>query len=224
MLKLTSINEDSFNNDEHLIETLESVNINAIVISSIDEIEKELHNDLLFIHVSSQSNIDFHRYLDNYNNSSPPIIAIINQNEINKISLNLIPDNFIILPCSNQEIILRAIKLVNNHKKTKDNSIINIGSLQINISNFEVLLNKTPITLRFKEYELLVLMASSPGKVFSRNMLLKKIWGYDYVGGSRTVDVHIRRLRSKLEKEDTYIETVRPLGYRFKKYPTQQKY
>ena len=63
-------------------------------------------------------------------------------------------------------------------------------------------------------------MASSPGKVFSRNMLLKKIWGYDYVGGSRTVDVHIRRLRSKLEKEETYIETVRPLGYRFKKYPT----
>ena len=220
MFKFTPIHEESFNNDENLIKALELVNINTKVISNIDEIEDKSQYDLLFIHVSSQSSIDFYRYLDNSNNSSPPIIVIINENEINKVPLDLIPDNFIILPCSNQEIILRSIQLVNKYKKTKDDSKINIGSLQINISDFEVLLNKIPLTLRFKEYELLVLMASSPGKVFSRNMLLKKIWGYDYVGGSRTVDVHIRRLRSKLEKEETYIETVRPLGYRFKKYPT----
>ena len=219
MLKSTSIHEESFNNDEDLIQTLELVNINAMVISSTDEIGNQSQHDLLFIHISPQSNID-HRYLKNYNSSFPPIIAILNENDINNIPLDFIPDNFIILPCSNQELVLRSIKLVNKHKKRKNNSIINIGSLQINVSNFEVLLNNIPITLRFKEYELLVLMASSPGKVFSRNMLLKKIWGYDYVGGSRTVDVHIRRLRSKLEKEETYIETVRPLGYRFKKYPT----
>tara|TARA_B100001750_G_scaffold53174_1_gene40384 strand:+ start:22324 stop:22983 length:660 start_codon:yes stop_codon:yes gene_type:complete len=219
MLKFTSINKDSFNNDENLIQILELVNIHAIVISNLDEIDNKSQYDLFLINISSQSNIDY-RNLKNYHTSDPPLIAIIHEDEINKIPLDLIPDNFIILPCSNQEIILRSIKLVNEYKKTKNDSIINIGSLEINVSNFEVLLNKIPITLRFKEYELLVLMASSPGKVFSRNMLLKKIWGYDYVGGSRTVDVHIRRLRSKLEKEETYIETVRPLGYRFKKYPT----
>ena len=219
MLKFTSINKDSFNNDENLIQILELVNIHAIVISNLDEIDNKSQYDLFLINISSQSNIDY-RNLKNYHTSDPPLIAIIHEDEIKKIPLDLIPDNFIILPCSNQEIILRSIKLVNEYKKTKNDSIINIGSLEINVSNFEVLLNKIPITLRFKEYELLVLMASSPGKVFSRNMLLKKIWGYDYVGGSRTVDVHIRRLRSKLEKEETYIETVRPLGYRFKKYPT----
>ena len=219
MLEFTSIHKESFNNDENLIQILELVNIHAIVISNLDEIDNKSQYDLFLINISSQSNIDY-RNLKNYHTSDPPLIAIIHEDEINKIPLDLIPDNFIILPCSNQEIILRSIKLVNEYKKTKNDSIINIGSLEINVSNFEVLLNKIPITLRFKEYELLVLMASSPGKVFSRNMLLKKIWGYDYVGGSRTVDVHIRRLRSKLEKEETYIETVRPLGYRFKKHPT----
>ena len=218
MLEFTSIHKESFNNDENLIQILELVNIHAIVISNLDEIDNKSQYDLFLINISSQSNIDY-RNLKNYHTSVPPLIAIIHEDEINKIPLDLIPDNFIILPCSNQEIILRSIKLVNEYKKTKNDSIINIGSLEINVSNFEVLLNKIPITLRFKEYELLVLMASSPGKVFSRNMLLKKIWGHDYVGGSRTVDVHIRRLRSKLEKEETYIETVRPLGYRFKKYP-----
>ena len=218
MLEFTSIHKESFNNDKNLIQILELVNIHARFISNLDEIENKSQYDLLLINISSQSKIDY-RNLKNYNTSAPPLIAIIHEDEINKISLDLVPDNFIILPCSNQEIILRSIKIVNKYKKTKNDSIINIGSLEINVSNFEVLLNKIPITLRFKEYELLVLMASSPGKVFSRNMLLKKIWGYDYVGGSRTVDVHNRRLRSKLEKEETYIETVRPLGYRFKKYP-----
>ena len=218
MLEFTSIHKESFNNDENLIQILELVNIHARFISNLDEIENKSQYDLLLINISSQSKIDY-RNLKNYNTSAPTLIAIIHEDEMNKLSLDLVADNFIILPCSNQEIILRSIKIVNKYKKTKNDSIINIGSLEINVSNFEVLLNKIPITLRFKEYELLVLMASSPGKVFSRNMLLKKIWGYDYVGGSRTVDVHIRRLRSKLEKEETYIETVRPLGYRFKKYP-----
>ena len=118
MLKFTSTHEESFNNDEHLIQTLELVNINAMVISSTDEIGNQSQHDLLFIHISPQSNID-HRYLKNYNSSFPPIIAILNENDINNIPLDFIPDNFIILPCSNQELVLRSIKLVNKHKKEK---------------------------------------------------------------------------------------------------------
>lgn len=73
------------------------------------------------------------------------------------------------------------------------------------------------ISLRYKEYELLLLMASNPGRVFSRDTLLNQIWGYEYLGGTRTVDVHIRRLRSKIEDADhTFIETVWQVGYRFK--------
>ena len=73
------------------------------------------------------------------------------------------------------------------------------------------------IALRFKEYELLRLLATSPGRVFTRDALLRKIWGYDYFGGTRTVDVHIRRLRSKIEDaEHSFIETIWAVGYRFR--------
>ena len=73
------------------------------------------------------------------------------------------------------------------------------------------------INLRFKEYELLLLLASNPGRVYDRASLLNQIWGYDYFGGTRTVDVHIRRLRSKIEilPETEYIETIWNVGYRF---------
>ena len=74
------------------------------------------------------------------------------------------------------------------------------------------------IELTFKEYELLLYLAGNKGRVFTRESLLNKVWGYDLFGGDRTVDVHIRRLRSKIEDpEHTFIETVRNIGYRFKK-------
>ena len=76
-------------------------------------------------------------------------------------------------------------------------------------------LNNSVITLRYKEYELLRLLASNPEKVFSRESLLNQIWGYEYFGGTRTVDVHIRRIRSKIENaKDLKIETVWNVGYR----------
>ena len=76
------------------------------------------------------------------------------------------------------------------------------------------------VELTFKEYELLKLLASNSGRVYSREALLDQIWGYDYYGGDRTVDVHVRRLRSKIEDSThTFIETVRNIGYRFKKTP-----
>ena len=73
------------------------------------------------------------------------------------------------------------------------------------------------VLLTFKEYELLKLLASTPGRVYSRDKLLDQVWGYQYFGGTRTVDVHVRRLRSKIEDAShTFIETVRNVGYRFR--------
>ncbi len=71
--------------------------------------------------------------------------------------------------------------------------------------------------LTFKEYQLLTLLAANPGRVYTRETLLRNIWEYDYFGGTRTVDVHVRRLRSKIEDDDhSFIETVRNVGYRFR--------
>ena len=90
--------------------------------------------------------------------------------------------------------------------------------MTIDLVKYEVTLENRVIELTFKEYELLLYLASNKGRVFTREALLNKVWGFDYFGGDRTVDVHIRRLRSKIEdSEHTFIDTVRNIGYRFKK-------
>ena len=94
--------------------------------------------------------------------------------------------------------------------------IIRCGDLVIDSVKCEVSLSGKPIILTFKEYQLLKFLASNKGKVFTREALLNKVWGWDYYGGDRTVDVHIRRLRSKIEDiNHSFIETIRNIGYRF---------
>lgn len=95
-----------------------------------------------------------------------------------------------------------------------------VGELSIDHQRYEVKVGDSPVELTYKEFELLRYLASHPGKVFTREMLLEQVWGYDYFGGSRTVDVHIRRIRSKIEKGGhTYIRTVRGVGYIFEHHP-----
>ncbi|MBN2169375.1 MAG: winged-helix domain-containing protein [Actinobacteria bacterium] len=96
-----------------------------------------------------------------------------------------------------------------------DENAINCGELIINLDSHQVLLSGRPVDLTYKEFELLRMLASTPGRAYSREDLLKNIWGYDYFGGTRTVDVHVRRLRSKIEQTGKYIETVHGIGYRF---------
>ena len=85
------------------------------------------------------------------------------------------------------------------------------------MDRYEVSSRGKRVLLTFKEYQLLVLLVTNPGKVYTREELLMDVWAYDYFGGTRTVDVHIRRLRSKIEDADhSFIETVRNVGYRFR--------
>ncbi|MBC7228830.1 MAG: response regulator transcription factor [Actinobacteria bacterium] len=94
------------------------------------------------------------------------------------------------------------------------------AGLEIDADRYEVRVDGVPVELTFKEFELLRFLASRPGKVFTREMLLEQVWGYDYFGGSRTVDVHVRRIRAKIEREGhTYIRTVRGVGYIFEHHP-----
>jgi two-component system alkaline phosphatase synthesis response regulator PhoP len=96
--------------------------------------------------------------------------------------------------------------------------IIRRGDLSIDVEMCEVSLGGNLVELTFKEYELLKFLATYPGRVHSRDVLLDRVWGYDYYGGDRTVDVHIRRLRSKIEDHNhTFIDTVRNVGYRFRR-------
>jgi two-component system alkaline phosphatase synthesis response regulator PhoP len=133
-------------------------------------------------------------------------------------SLNGQIDDFVCEPYNIAELTVRINRLLKTNDKAIPGEIIKCGDLKIDLSTCEVLVADRPVMLTFREYELLKFLASNAGRVFSRNSLLNRVWGYDYYGGDRTVDVHIRRLRGKIEDSThTFIETVRNIGYRFKK-------
>jgi DNA-binding response OmpR family regulator len=148
-----------------------------------------------------------------------PTLAIISPNDLMSLNTDMIITDFIVTPFLEEELIMRSIFSVKRTALTpSEEEFIKRGDLTINPSNYEVLINNSRVNLRFKEYELLLLLASNPGRVYDRATLLNQIWGYDYFGGTRTVDVHIRRLRSKIENhsESPYIETIWNVGYRFR--------
>ena len=125
-------------------------------------------------------------------------------------------DDFCTLSASSAELITRVRRLMKTNPDSGD--IIRRGDLSIDVEMCEVSLGGHLVELTFKEYELLKFLASNPGRVHSRDVLLDRVWGYDYYGGDRTVDVHIRRLRSKIEDANhSFIDTVRNIGYRFRR-------
>jgi len=94
--------------------------------------------------------------------------------------------------------------------------LVEYGDLMLNLETYQATIAKRPLDLTYMEYELLKFLAQNPGKVFTREILLSRVWGYEYYGGARTVDVHVRRLRAKLGEEYAgLIATVRSVGYRF---------
>ena len=144
-----------------------------------------------------------------------PTIAIARLETVSSLDGHLEADDFIVKPCNPRELVARAKRLL--HRNAGSNAeIIRYGDLSIDTARCEVTVAGYRKILTFKEYELLKFLASNPGRVFTRDTLLDRVWGHDYFGGDRTVDVHVRRLRSKVEDSDhCFIETVRNIGYRF---------
>jgi two-component system, OmpR family, response regulator len=123
-------------------------------------------------------------------------------------------DDYLVKPFDPVELILRVEALLKRYNINAE-SVIKLGSTTIDKDRFIVQSDDHRVTLKKKECELLFVLASSPGKIFTRNQLIEKIWGYDYEGDERTVDVHVKRLREQLEVlNDITITTVRGLGYR----------
>jgi DNA-binding response OmpR family regulator len=147
-----------------------------------------------------------------------PIISLIEMEMLTDINghLNLV-DDFVIQPYDPRELNLRVERLLHKTRKAEDGEVIRCGDLLIDLAKYEVSVGGRPVMLTFKEYELLKFLASNAGRAFTREALLNQVWGYDYYGGDRTVDVHITRLRSKIENlSNVSIETVRNIGYRLR--------
>ena len=106
-----------------------------------------------------------------------------------------------------------ALSSLNNNASSNDS--ISTSGVVIDEASYSVKVNSRPLDLTYKEFELLRFLAMHPSRVFTREQLLSEVWGYDYFGGTRTVDVHVRRLRAKLGDMEHVIGTVRNVGYRF---------
>jgi len=144
-----------------------------------------------------------------------PVLLILRVNHLEKFSVDWFFDEFIVYPFRKGEVMTRLRILMWEHNSVQDENIITAGSLRINVKEYTVYMNNIKLDFTYKEFELLRFLVENKGEVFSRKDLLNKIWGVEYIGGTRTVDVHIRRLRSKLGEEfNTIIETVRNVGYR----------
>jgi DNA-binding response OmpR family regulator len=146
-----------------------------------------------------------------------PIIALLSQKALYRLDSGLIVDDFVVEPWDANEIAARAKRILGKAKNGVNHELIKCGDLTIDLAKYEVYVDGRQVELTFKEYELLRFLARNKGRVFTREALLNEVWGYDYYGGDRTVDVHITRLRSKLEDTThAFIETVRNIGYKFK--------
>lgn len=156
--------------------------------------------------------------------STTPVIMLSAKGEIfdKVLGLELGADDYMIKPFDTKELVarvkavLRRVQTAPVENTDTPAKVVSYPGLEINLSNYSVLYNNAHIDMPPKELELLYFLASSPNQVFTREQLLDNIWGYEYVGDTRTVDVHVKRLREKIKDHDEWcISTVWGIGYKF---------
>ena len=154
--------------------------------------------------------------------SSKPVIMITAKGEVfdKVLGLELGADDFIVKPFDMKELSARikaVLRRYNAHSKNSDEEVVKFENIEISLQKYELKLNGKAIDVPPKELELLYFLASNCNRVFTRDQLLDKVWGFDYLGDSRTVDVHVKRLREKLEgvSDKWSLKTVWGVGYKF---------
>lgn len=152
--------------------------------------------------------------------SNVPIIMLTAKGETfdKVLGLELGADDYIVKPFDSKELVARVKAVLRRYepKQQDDANILRFPNLEINISNYSVTYHGKSLEFPPKEFELLFYLAEHPNRVFTREQLLDQIWGYEYIGDTRTVDVHVKRIREKLNQEDEWgILTVWSVGYKF---------
>jgi DNA-binding response OmpR family regulator len=146
-----------------------------------------------------------------------PIILVVDRYQHEDLTFREeLFDDFVTAPVDASELAARLRHRLRRAGHSGGSSLIEQFGLLINLETYQATMRGRPLDLTYMEYELLRFLATNPNRVFNRETLLNRVWGYEYYGGARTVDVHIRRLRAKLGEENAYlIQTVRSVGYKF---------
>lgn len=203
---------------------LDEAGIEALVVrraADMDALDAGALPHLAFVDMRTLSQSAAKSAVDECDRLNLPVIALLPRDAL--AALDALPNVSDFVACAPDaapdpdEVAARVKQTLRRTQTEQQDDVIRAGSLVINPASYEVSLRGKRVNLRFKEYELLRLLATNPGRVYSREALLSNIWGYDYFGGTRTVDVHVRRLRSKIEDaEHPFIETIWNVGYRFR--------
>ena len=195
--------------------------IEATLISSeagLESIPTDTPLHLVLVDVTSMPTPELRQCVRRCSQMNLPVIALVPEGRLDTLDPTTGIDDFVVSPPQSDELVARARMVLRRRATSLDDAgALRSGDLVISPTRYEVTLKGKRIDLTFKEYKLLSLLATNPGRAYTRETLLSKIWEYDYFGGTRTVDVHIRRLRSKLEDADhSFIETIWNVGYRFR--------
>jgi DNA-binding response OmpR family regulator len=181
---------------------------------------------LLDVMLPGMSGVEVLRVLRREGIATPVIILSAKGDEIDRVvGLQLGADDYVAKPFSRPELLARIEAVLRRKRREPDEperrEELTFGRVQIDVARREVTVDGESVHLTTKEFELLAHMAASPGRIFTRDQLLTRIWGYDYVGDGRTVDVHVSWLRGKLRGTDghNYFRTVRGVGYAFAPRP-----
>lgn len=148
--------------------------------------------------------------------SISPIVMVLSSDQVRGLEgREELFEDFVVQPFEVAELTARIAAALRRLGRGSGTEIVELGPLSINTETFQASISGKALDLTFMEYELLRFLGSNPGKVFTRETLLNRVWGYEYYGGARTVDVHVRRLRAKLGEAHAHlIQTVRSVGYR----------
>jgi len=143
-----------------------------------------------------------------------PVLVVLERRDLERFRWDDVADELLFPGAPEAEIRLR-LSMVRRRTGIVEDATVRLGPLTLDVEAYRVRLLGRPLDLTYKEFELLRFLAERPGRVFTRPALMREVWGYDFYGGTRTVDVHVRRLRAKLGPEhEGLIETVRGVGYR----------
>ena len=173
--------------------------------------------DAVLLDMSLLEASEARRLVELCHNRKLPVLAAVPREAVKDYDPSLNADEMVVCPVSEAELNARVKQAMYRVSGPAGPKLLKAGDLAIDLERYEVTVAGRRVSLTYKEFQLLVLLASNPGRVYTREALLSQIWGYDYLGGTRTVDVHIRRLRSKVESPGrSFVETIWNVGYRFK--------
>ena len=214
--------EDDISSRELMIYTLKSAGFDAKGFPESTDFWKALETEtpeliMLDIMLPGEDGIEILKKLRKKTKTAeiPVIMATAKGTEFDKVTgLDTGADDYLVKPFGMMEMISHIKAVLRRTAPKTSKNVLSTGKLSLNLDEHSVFADGEKVVLTFKEFELLKIFMENPGRVFSRDALLEKVWGADYYGETRTVDVHIGTLRTKLGECGDYIETVRGVGYR----------